>query len=176
MSSSGIAVSFQVCLLLSAVGVAFCLHVGFLFAIVVMPGLAKIQDAKEALHAFQVMDRVIQDNQPAFVTLWLGSIVVLIAATVLGFCPGSGLDTTHQALLSAATVVYLSAQYTTFTRNVPLNNRLQELFSTKNGEVASNYGSIKGKKDKDDKDSFDWELERKNFEGPWVFWNSLRAI
>lgn len=37
----------------------------FSFAIVVMPGISDLND-REFLRAFQVMDRVIQNNQPVF--------------------------------------------------------------------------------------------------------------
>ena len=57
--------------------VLFCaLATGFIltYAIVVMPGLSKLDD-KELIKAFQVTDRIIQNNQPIFILIWLGSII-----------------------------------------------------------------------------------------------------
>ena len=48
------------------------------YAIVVMPGLSKLND-KEFIRAFQVTDTVIQNNQPIFMFIWIGSIVSLIS-------------------------------------------------------------------------------------------------
>jgi len=42
------------------------------YAVVVMPGLSELDD-KEFIRAFQVTDRVIQNNQPLFLLTWLGS-------------------------------------------------------------------------------------------------------
>ena len=46
----------------------------FTYAIVVMPGLAKLNDA-EFIRAFQVTDGIIQNNQKLFMLCWVGSIV-----------------------------------------------------------------------------------------------------
>ena len=59
---------------------------GFLFAFtfVVMPGIRSLND-REFIRAFQVMDGIIQDNQPTFVLVWVGSVVALVTSAVLGF-------------------------------------------------------------------------------------------
>ena len=49
------------------------------YAVVVMPGLSKLDD-KEFLRAFQVTDGVIQNNQPLFILTWLGSVISVVAA------------------------------------------------------------------------------------------------
>jgi len=79
---------------------------GFLlaFAIVVMPGLAKLED-REFIRAFQVIDRVIQNNQPAFMLMWIGSIVALLTASGLGFWQFQGGD--RVLLIAAAPPVLL---------------------------------------------------------------------
>ena len=56
----------------------------FIFAIVVMPGIKRLNDG-EFIRAFQVIDGVIQNNHPLFLLAWMGSVVTLIAATALGF-------------------------------------------------------------------------------------------
>ena len=96
----------------------------FAFACVTMPGIATLGD-REFLRGFQVMDRVIQNNQPFFVLVWAGSAVTLLLTTVIGFGRLEGVD---RALLLAAAVVYLAGvQLPTLTINVPLNNQLQTL-------------------------------------------------
>ena len=61
---------FDASLIVSAL---FCgLVTGFIltYAIVVMPGLAKLTD-KNFLRAFQVTDEIIQNNQPLFMLIWI---------------------------------------------------------------------------------------------------------
>jgi uncharacterized membrane protein len=70
----------------------------FTFAVVVMPGIRSLPD-RDYLRAFQVMDRVIQENDPLFLLVWVGS----------------------------ALAVVVGVQLPTFAINVPLNNRLQAL-------------------------------------------------
>lgn len=54
----------------------------FAFAVVIMPGIARLDDG-EFIRAFQAVDAVIQDNQPLFMVVWVGSIVALIAAVAI---------------------------------------------------------------------------------------------
>ena len=48
-----------------------------------MPGISNLND-REFIRAFQVMDRVVQNNQPIFMLVWVGSVVALVTAAVLG--------------------------------------------------------------------------------------------
>ena len=48
-----------------------------IFAIVVMPGISNFED-KEFLKAFQLIDGIIQNNQPLFFLVWLGSIISVV--------------------------------------------------------------------------------------------------
>lgn len=96
----------------------------FTFSLLVMPGLGQLED-RIFLRGFQEIDRIIQLNHPVFVVVWSGSILSLLAATVMGF---SQLDGFPQGLLIAATVFYLfGVQVPTMRGNVPLNNQLQTL-------------------------------------------------
>ena len=63
----------------------------FAFAAVVMPGIGSLDDGR-FIRAFQVIDRVIQRNQPLFVLVWVGSVPALIAAAALGIWALSGAD------------------------------------------------------------------------------------
>ncbi len=98
---------------------------GFLFAyaIVVMPGIKNFDD-KQFIQTFQVTDRVIQDNQPLFLLVWVGSAVSIIACAISGFAKLQGVDL---GLLILATVGYLvGVQGSTIVVHLPLNNELQK--------------------------------------------------
>ena len=43
-----------------------------------MPGFSKLND-KDFIRAFQVTDNVIQNNQPLFMLIWIGSILSVIS-------------------------------------------------------------------------------------------------
>jgi uncharacterized membrane protein len=97
---------------------------GFLlaFAIVVMPGIARLEDAA-FLRAFQVIDGVIQRGQPLFGLLWIGSVVAVLAAGAWGGWVLEGVD--RVLVIAAALVWVLGVQLPTFAINIPLNDRVQ---------------------------------------------------
>ena len=126
----------------------------FGFAIVVMPGIAKLP-GKEYLLAFKHMDGIIQNNQPLFILVWAGSILSIIATLILGIMSLSG---TQIYLLVFASILYLfGVQLPTFRFNIPLNNSLQNLDigSLEESEVVS---------------------YRVGFEIPWNRWNKIRTV
>jgi len=126
----------------------------FGFAIVVMPGIAKLTD-KEYLLAFKHMDGIIQNNQPPFILVWAGSILSIIITLILGMMDLSG---TQIYLLVFASILYLfGVQLPTFRFNIPLNNSLQNL------DIESLEES--------EATSF-----RVNFEIPWNRWNKIRTV
>lgn len=128
---------------------------GFLFAfsVVVMPGIRSLND-REFIRAFQVMDRVIQNNQPIFMLVWIGSVVILTTSAVLGI---GQLDGIERLLLIFAALAYLfGVQLPTVTINIPLNNKLQTLDAAAMNETAQ-------------------KTARKDFEPRWNRWNSIRA-
>ena len=125
----------------------------FAFAIVAMPGIRNLND-RDFIRAFQVMDCVIQNNQPIFVLVWAGSVLALVTATVLGI---GQLDGAGLLLLIFAAVSYLfGVQLPTFTINVPLNNKLQTLDVDVIDETMQNAA-------------------RKDFEPRWILWNAIRS-
>ena len=125
----------------------------FAFATVVMPGIKTLND-REFIRAFQVIDGVIQNNQPLMVAVWMGSILGAVAAAVLGF---GQLDGTQRLLSLSAPIIYiLGVQLSTFTINVPLNNTLQRLNVDAMDEVAL-------------------KTARMNFEPGWNRWNLVRT-
>ena len=144
----------QIALILATFLVSLVSGFLFAFAVVVMAGIKKLEDG-EFIRAFQTMDSIIQNNQPIFVVVWLGSIVALIAAAALGV---GHLDATGRWLLIVSTVAYLvGVQLPTFTINVPLNNRLQSL------DVLT-------------MDDAERKAARETFEGRWNLWNVVRTV
>ena len=126
----------------------------FGFAVVVMPGIAKLTD-KEYLLAFKHMDGIIQNNQPLFILVWAGSILSIIITLILGIMNLSG---TQIYLMVFASIVYLfGVQLPTFRFNIPLNNSIQHLDieSLEESEATSS---------------------RVDFEIPWNRWNRIRTV
>ncbi|WP_185232357.1 anthrone oxygenase family protein [Teredinibacter franksiae] len=132
------------------------LTAGFLFAfsVVVMPGLKRLNN-REFIRAFQVIDGVIQNNQPLFIVVWVGSIVALLASFLLSL---SVLEGGVNLQLMFATLVYIfGVQLPTFIINVPLNNKLQSL----RVDALDDSAGLKA---------------RNEFEPSWNKWNSFRSI
>jgi uncharacterized membrane protein len=145
---------FQVTLILATVLCSLVAGFVFAFAVVVMPGISNLGDG-EFLRAFQTMDRVIQNNQPVFMLVWMGSVIALLAAAALGF---GQLDGTGRLLIIAAALFYLlGVQLPTVTINIPLNNTVQAL-------------------DIDAMDETALAAARRDFESRWNFWNSTRTL
>ena len=94
----------------------------FAFAVVVMPGIKRLDDAG-FLRAFQVIDGVIQRGQVLFVLVWLGSVLAVIVAAVMGVWMLAGVD--RLLIVLAAAVYLLGVQAPTFLVNIPLNNRVR---------------------------------------------------
>ena len=146
--------TFQIGLLSAALLCSLVAGFVFAFACVAMPGIGTLGD-RESLRSFQVMDRVIQNNQPLFVLVWAGSAVTLLLSAVVGFGRLAGLD---RALLLAAVVVYFAGvQLPTLTINVPLNNQLQTL----DLEAMSDDALA---------------AARDDFEPRWNRWNQIRTV
>ena len=145
---------FQMVLILAAFLCSLVAGFVFAFAFVVMPGIRSLND-REFIRAFQVMDRIIQNNQPMFILVWVGSVVALVTSAVLGF---GQLDGAGRLLITFAALAYLfGVQLSTFIVNVPLNNKLQALDVDAIDEAAQ-------------------EAARKDFEPRWNRWNSSRTV
>jgi uncharacterized membrane protein len=125
----------------------------FAFAVVIMPGIRSLDDGG-FIRAFQVIDRVIQNNQPLFMFVWVGSVLSLIAAAVCGIWAVGGTD--RLFLIAAALVYLLGVQLPTATINIPLNKELQKLELSTLNEMMR-------------------KRARDNFEPRWNRWNAMRT-
>jgi uncharacterized membrane protein len=134
-----------------------CLLVtGFIltFAIVVMPGIAKLED-KDFLRAFQVTDGIIQGNQPLFLFIWLGSVISVLATMVSALIIPEFRDA--WLIVCVGGFYLIGVQGLTMGVHLPLNNRIKDLKI----------------------DSLDDETlrkERLNFEKKWNFYNEIRTV
>ena len=145
--------TFPILLTIATLGCALVAGITLIFAIVIMPGLESMGE-RRFLEGFKAIDRIIQDNQPVFIAVWLGSGLALIAATAVGFRALEGIDL---VMLIAALVIYLpGVQIATAVVNVPLNNRLQ----------AQNLEQL-------DDDGI--RQAAKAFAPRWVLWNHIRT-
>ena len=145
---------FQTVLILSAFLCSLVAGFLFAYAIVIMPGIKNLDD-KDFIRAFQTTDRVIQNNQPIFILVWVGSAIAVIVSAVLGFWRLQGLDF---FLLVLATLAYIfGVQLLTIVIHLPLNNRLQTL-----GVDTMNEADLK--------------IARSEFEPRWNKSNLIRTV
>mgnify|MGYP001819139639 FL=1 len=115
---------FQIVLILSAYLCSMVAGFLFAYAIVIMPGIKYLND-REFIRAFQVTDRIIQNNHPIFMLVWLGSAITIIISALSGIGRLEGVDL---FLLVLATLAYvIGVQVSTIAINLPLNNKLQTL-------------------------------------------------
>lgn len=125
----------------------------FAFAVVVMPGIHELDDG-DFIRSFQRIDGVIQKGDPLFGLVFIGSIVALLAAVVLGAPALAGLE---RALLFATGGIYVAGVLLpTGLVNVPLNNQLQRL-------------DVKAM------DAEQRRSARQAFEPRWNRWNRIRT-
>ena len=126
----------------------------FTYAVVVMPGFAKLDD-RDFIRAFQVTDGVIQNNQPLFMLAWVGSIVSVVATMILGFIELHGIE--RWTVFAIGFVYLLGVQGITIRVHLPLNNHLQRL------EI-------------DEMDPESLSKERNKFETRWNYFNNIRTL
>ena len=125
----------------------------FTYAVVVMPGLSKLND-KEFLTVFQVTDAVIQNRQPIFMLIWVGSVVFMLSL-ILTSITYVGLSKTWFIVI-VAMIYLLGVQGITIFVHLPLNNHIQKL----------NLEKLKDE---------NLSKERLNFERKWNFFNIIRT-
>ena len=145
---------FQLALMSSILLCSLVAGLLFGFAIVVMPGIAKLNDSAY-LSAFKHMDGIIQNNQPLFILAWAGSMLSVMVTFILGMLNLIG--TEMYLLMLASFLYFIGVQWPTFRINIPLNNSVQGL----------NLESL---------DESEAALSRVAFEIPWNRWNRVRTV
>ena len=137
-------------ILLSALVTGFIL----IYALVIMPGLSKLDD-KEFIKAFQVTDGIIQNDQPIFIVIWIGSIVSVLSTIITSILCLGILDAW---LIIFVSVVYLLlVQGITILIHLPLNKSIQNIdINSSNSETLSKM--------------------RKTFETKWNYFNNVRTV
>jgi len=144
----------SIVLILAALLCALVAGFLFAFAVVVMPGIGRLGD-DGFIRGFQVMDGVIQRNQPVFMLVWVGSVAAVVSAVAMGI---GELDAVgHVLLILAATLWIFGVQLPTLAINVPLNNRLQRV-------------------DVGQASSAEHKAARAAFEARWNRWNVIRTM
>jgi len=126
----------------------------FTYAVVVMPGLAKLTD-REFIRAFQVTDGVIQNNQPIFMIVWVGSLISVIGTLIVSLMGPYLVETV--LVVIAGFVYLLGVQGLTVLVHLPLNRRIQ----TVNVE---------------ERDANALREERLLFETRWIRFNWIRTL
>ena len=144
----------QLAVLLSALLCSLVAGLVLTFAIVVMPGIKSLGN-RDYLESFKSIDRVIQNSQPIFMLVWLGSVVVLLATTLLGIWRLEGID--RLLLVVACGIYILGVQAPTVMINIPLNNRLQSQ-SLDTMPEADLLATIE------------------EFDSRWLRWNNIRTV
>ena len=123
------------------------------YAVVVMPGLSKLDD-KGFIKAFQVTDGIIQNNQPLFILIWVGSIVSVLGTIITSIISLGIIEA--WLIISVGTVYLLGVQGITISIHLPLNKRIQKININ-----STNYHTL--------------SEERKNFETKWNYFNNIRT-
>ena len=145
---------FAVALLVSTALCALVTGFVFTYAVVVMPGFSRLSD-REFVRAFQVTDQIIQNRQPVFMTVWVGSILSVVVTMVIALVGSVG--SARWAVLAVGAVYLLGVQGITVSVHLPLNNQLQSVTV-------------------DEIDSESLCEKRRLFEGRWTYFNKIRAV
>ena len=124
------------------------------YAIVVMPGLSKLDD-KEFIKAFQVTDGIIQNNQPIFILIWVGSIISVVSTIIISIFTLGILEAWK--IIFVSLVYLIGVQAITIIIHLPLNRRIQKIDIN-----STNLRSL--------------NEERKNFETKWNYFNNIRTV
>ena len=124
------------------------------YAIVVMPGLSKLDD-KEFIKAFQVTDGIIQNNQPIFILIWIGSIISVVSTIIISIFTLGLLE--GWKIIFVSLVYLIGVQAITIIIHLPLNRRIQKIDINSTSSQSLNE-------------------ERKNFETKWNYFNNIRTV
>ena len=126
----------------------------FTYAVIVMPGLAKLAD-KEFIRAFQVTDEIIQNKQPIFMIVWVGSVISVISTLIVSLMGPYPVETV--LVIIAGFVYLLGVQGLTILIHLPLNRRIQAVYV-------------------EERDASALREERLLFEARWIRFNWIRTL
>ena len=126
----------------------------FTYAVIVMPGLAKLAD-REFIRAFQVTDELIQNNQPIFMIVWVGSVISVISTLIVSLMGPYSVETV--LVIIAGFVYLLGVQGLTVLVHLPLNTRIQTV-------------------NVQERDASALREERLLFETRWIRFNWIRTL
>ena len=136
-------------ILLCALAAGFILT----YAIIVMPGLSKLDD-KEFIKAFQVTDGIIQNNQPIFILIWVGSIISVLGTIITSILSLGIVEA--WPIIFVGVIYLLGVQVITILIHLPLNQHIQKIdINSTNSQTLSEV--------------------RKNFETKWNYFNNIRT-
>ena len=124
------------------------------YALVIMPGLSNFDD-KEFIKVFQVTDGIIQNNQPIFILIWVGSIVSVLSTIITSIFSLGILDA--WLIIFVGVVYLLVVQGITILIHLPLNKSIQNIDIN-----SSNFQTL--------------SKERKAFEIKWNYFNNIRTV
>ena len=144
----------EVSLILSILSCSLVTGFIFTYSVVVMPGFSKLND-KDFIRAFQVTDNIIQNNQPLFMLIWIGSILSVISTIVFSIF---NINADYSIFIIVTGFFYLiGVQALTISIHIPLNNNIQKIDVDKEDELKLNE-------------------VRKEFEIKWNYYNRIRTV
>lgn len=144
----------EVFLILSILSCSLVTGFIFTYSVVVMPGFSKLND-KDFIRAFQVTDNIIQNNQPLFMLIWIGSILSVISTIVFSIF---NINADYSIFIIVTGFFYLiGVQGLTISIHIPLNNNIQKIDVDKEDELKLNE-------------------VRKEFEIKWNYYNRIRTV
>lgn len=144
----------EVSLILSILSCSLVTGFIFTYSVVVMPGFSKLND-KDFIRAFQVTDNIIQNNQPLFMLIWIGSILSVISTIVFSIF---NINADYSIYIILTGFFYLiGVQGLTISIHIPLNNNIQKIDVDKEDELKLNE-------------------VRKEFEIKWNYYNRIRTV
>ncbi len=126
----------------------------FTYVVIVMPGLGNLSK-REFIRAFQATYGIIQDGQPVFMLVWVGSIIYVFG-TMLTALLADARDLKWLAIFTG-TAYLAGVQGLTIFVHLPLNTKIQDV-------------------ETDEMDAESLNEQRVLFETRWVHFYKIRTV
>ena len=126
----------------------------FTYAVIVMPGLANLGD-REFIRAFQATDGIIQDKQPVFMLVWLGSIISVFGTMLIALL--IDVENLKWPTIFTGAAYLAGVQGFTVFVHLPLNKKIQDV-------------------ETDEMDAEPLNEQRVLFEARWTHFNKIRTV